>query len=77
MRKAIPNAWHQARAIASRPECGCSVSFTPSDVDAYIAGQPYTESGIQGNAPTHDRNELIDFYEWLSKKPNNNMSGGE
>ena len=48
----------------------CSVSFTIADVDAYIAAQPYTASGVECQAPMHDRDDLMDFYEWLHNKPN-------
>lgn len=61
-------------AKAHRPEgnadAPCSVSFTPPDVDAYIAAQPYTEIGIECQAPMHDRDDLMDFYGWLHKKQN-------
>ena len=45
-----------------------AVSFTLTDVDEYIASLPYTEDGIASNAPEHDKEDLVGFYEWLVKQ---------
>jgi len=29
---------------------------------------PYTEDGIASEAPKHDKEELVEFYEWLVKQ---------
>jgi hypothetical protein len=42
--------------------------FSLDEIDTYISQLPYTEDVIEMGTPNHDKENLVDFYEWLCKQ---------
>lgn len=42
--------------------------FSLDEIDIYISQLPYTEDGIEMGTPNHDKENLVNFYEWICKQ---------